>query len=172
MNVASFEAIVRALDAAGARFLVAGGVAVVAHGYPRFTVDVDLVVALDRENVLAALGALRGLGYRAAVPVSDEQFADARERERLRAEKGMMVLNLHSEAHRDTAVDIFVTEPFDFEAEYAQARPLEIGPGANARFVTIPTLMEMKSRVGRPRDVDDVEHLRMILEERARGSGT
>jgi hypothetical protein len=169
MNIASLESIVRALDAAGVRYLIAGGVAVVAHGYLRFTADVDLVVALERSNVLAALRALRELGYRAAVPISDEQFADERERERIRAEKGMMVLNLFSDAHRDTAIDIFVTEPFDFEAEFAAAPPLEVGPGASARFVTIRTLIDMKSRVGRPRDLDDVEHLRMILEEGSRG---
>jgi hypothetical protein len=172
MNVASLEAIVRALNAAGVRYLVAGGVAVAAHGYPRFTADVDLVVALQRENVLAALGALRGLGYRASVPISDEQFADRGERDRIRAEKGMMVLNLYSDAHRETAIDIFVTEPFDVEAEYAAAPPQEIGPDARARFVTIPTLIDMKSRVGRPRDLDDIEHLRMILEERVRGPGS
>ena len=168
MNLATLESILRALDAARVRYLVAGGVAVLAHGYARFTADVDLVVALQRENILAALGALRGLGYRAAVPITDEQFADERERERIRAEKGMMVLNLFSDAHRDTAIDIFVTEPFDFDAEYAAAPLQEVGPGARARFVTIRTLIDMKSRVGRPRDLADVEHLRMIMEE---GSG-
>lgn len=170
MNVATFEAIARALEQAGVRYLVAGGVAVAAHGYPRLTVDVDLVVALARENVLAAFSALQGLGYRAAVPVTAEQFADGEQRERLRKEKGMEVLNLYSDLHRETSVDIFVSEPFDFDVEYSAATPQEIGPGLRVRFVTIPTLIDMKTRVGRPRDLDDAEHLRMILEERARGS--
>jgi len=43
MNLASLEAIVRALNGAGVRYLVAGGLAVGAHGYPRATMDVDLV---------------------------------------------------------------------------------------------------------------------------------
>lgn len=51
MRLASFEAIVRALNAAKVRYLVAGGMAVNAHGYLRFTQDVDLVVALDPKNV-------------------------------------------------------------------------------------------------------------------------
>ena len=33
----------------------------------------------------------------------------------------MMVLGFHSERHRDTPVDLFATEPFDFNAEYATA---------------------------------------------------
>jgi len=44
MKLASFEAIARALDDAGVRYLVAGGLAVNAHGYLRFTKDVDIVV--------------------------------------------------------------------------------------------------------------------------------
>lgn len=46
MKLASFEAIVRALNDAGVRYLVAGGLAVNAHGYLRFTKDVDFVVQL------------------------------------------------------------------------------------------------------------------------------
>ena len=42
MKLASFEAIVRALEDAGVRYLVAGGIAVNAHGYLRFT-QVNLV---------------------------------------------------------------------------------------------------------------------------------
>ena len=36
-------------------------------------------VEASRKFYDAALGALRGLGYRAAVPITDEQFADERE---------------------------------------------------------------------------------------------
>ena len=43
MKLATFDAIVAALDGAGVRYLVAGGLAVNAHGYLRMTNDVDLV---------------------------------------------------------------------------------------------------------------------------------
>ena len=36
------------------------------------------------------------------------------------------------------------------------------------RFVSISTLIAMKQLANRPRDLDDVEHLRMIMEERRR----
>lgn len=41
MKLAGFEAIATALDDAGVRYLVAGGLAVNAHGYLRFTKDVE-----------------------------------------------------------------------------------------------------------------------------------
>jgi hypothetical protein len=46
MRLNSFEAIVKALNAEKVRFLIAGGLAVNAHGHLRFTKGVDLVIAL------------------------------------------------------------------------------------------------------------------------------
>lgn len=43
MKLQSFEAVVGALNDAGVRYLIAGGLAVNAHGYLRFTHDVDLI---------------------------------------------------------------------------------------------------------------------------------
>ena len=36
---------------------------------------------------------------------------------------------------------------------------------AHVRFVSLATLIAMKQEAGRPRDLDDVEHLRWILED-------
>jgi len=70
MKLASFEALVRALQAAGVRYLVAGGLAVNAHGYIRFTKNVDLVVQLVPDNIESAFVALGKLGCRPTVPIS------------------------------------------------------------------------------------------------------
>ena len=37
--------------------------------------------------------------------------------------------------------------------------------GLLVRFVSIPTLIRMKEVAGRPRDLDDIQHLRWILED-------
>ena len=50
MKLASLEAIVRSLNEGNVRYLIAGGLAVNAHGYIRLTQDVDLVIALDPAN--------------------------------------------------------------------------------------------------------------------------
>lgn len=165
MKLAAFEAIAGALNRAGVRYLVADGVAVNAHGYLRLTQDVDLVVQLDRGNILAAFAALGALGYRALVPVTGEQFADRAQREQWIRDKGMQVLNFQSGRYRGVSVDVFVAEPFDFNAEYAAALEAELAPGLPTRFVSIPALIAMKRLADRPRDRDDIEHLQMILEE-------
>jgi hypothetical protein len=163
MKLGAFESLVRALDEAGVRYLVAGGLAVNAHGYLRFTKDVDLVVQLHAENIMAAFTALEGIGYRPLVPVSAEQFADAAKRNGWIRDKGMTVLNFWSEQHRETPVDVFVTDPFDFDEEYARAlvKPLGTVP---VRFVSIPALIRMKELASRPQDKIDIEYLRKLAD--------
>ena len=114
MEVRSVEAIVRALNEAHIQYLIVGGLAVNAHGYQRFTNDVDLVIHLDAENVTRVARTLcSGLGYHLSIPVTPEQFADADQRKHRRAEKGMIVLKLWSDTHRRTPIDVFIDEPFD-----------------------------------------------------------
>ncbi|MEX2583653.1 MAG: hypothetical protein WD766_10280, partial [Gemmatimonadota bacterium] len=67
--------------------------------------------------------ALRGRGGKAAgrvKSVAEERsrgFADPVHRARWIEEKGMTVLSFHSDRHRETPVDVFVAEPFDFAEE-------------------------------------------------------
>jgi hypothetical protein len=162
MNLADTEAIVRALDGAGVRFIVVGGLAVALHGYSRATYDLDLVVRLEPRNIEAAFGALARLGYRPLVPVTAGQFADATVRQRWIDEKGMQVLNFHSDQHRETNVDVFVTEPFDFEKEYARACLQELVPGSPLRVAALETMIAMKRAAGRGKDLADVDELMRI----------
>lgn len=159
MKLASVEAIARALDGAGVRYLVVGGVAVALHGYSRATYDLDLVVQLAPANVIAAFRALGALGYRPLVPVTAEQFADANIRQAWIDQKGMVVLNLASDRHRETNIDFFVTEPFDFDLEYERAYRQELAPGLVLRLAGIDVLIEMKRKAGRAKDLADIEEL-------------
>jgi hypothetical protein len=168
MTLASFEALIAALETGGVRYLVAGGLAVNAHGYLRLTKDVDLVVQLIPENIERAFTALNILGYKPSVPVTAAQFADARQRESWTRDKGMQVLQFWSDGHRETPIDVFVSEPFDFGEEYARALVKPLGSIA-VRFVSIPTLIQMKERAGRPQDKIDIEHLRIRLDDDAHG---
>ena len=75
----------------------------------------------------------------------------------------MLVLKLWSDEHRRTPIDIFVYEPFEFEAETLLSEPLEVLPGLWAPVVSLGTLLAMKRTANRPKDLIDIEEL-----ERAR----
>jgi hypothetical protein len=64
--------ICRALNDAGARYLLIGGFAVIAHGAGRFTKDIDLLVDDCAENVARVRTALSVLADNAASEIDDE----------------------------------------------------------------------------------------------------
>lgn len=165
MRLTSFELIVKALDSEGVRYLVAGGLAVNAHGVLRFTKDLDVVVQLIPENIARAFAALESLGYRPSVPVTMAQFSDKAQRQLWLEEKGMQVLQFWSEAHRETPIDIFVQEPFPFDDEYERALLKPLHETALVRFVSLSTLIAMKRQAGRPEDLADIEQLSKARED-------
>jgi hypothetical protein len=162
MKLASVQAIAGALNEARVPFIVAGGLAVNAHGFGRLTWDVDLVIRLDPDAIRRAFAALGSLGYAPLVPITADGFADPARRERWIREKGMVVLSFHSEAHRETPVDVFATEPFDFVAEYERSLVQEVAPGVPVRILALDTLVRLKRAAGRPRDNADLAELRLL----------
>lgn len=169
MKLTSFESVVRALNEAGVRYLIAGGAAVIAHGYLRYTKDLDFVIQLLPDNVERAFSALATLGYKPSVPVTAAQFGNAEIREGWIRDKGMQVLNFWSDEHRETSVDLFVSEPFPFDEEYDRSLLKPLYDTIPVRFVSITTLIEMKEKAGRTQDRIDIEHLRMRLDDVRKG---
>ena len=122
MERRSVDAIVAALNAANVRYLVAGGLAVVAHGYVRFTADIDLIVDFEPANVARAVTALEGLGYRPRAPVPFGEFVDAQKRAEWVRDKNLTVFSLYSPQHALTEVDLFIEPPLDFDTAYRRRR--------------------------------------------------
>jgi hypothetical protein len=160
--VALFEPIFRALDDAGVRFVTVGGVAVVLHGHPRLTADLDLAVDLAPEPAGAAVAALEGLGLRPRAPVDATGFADPEVRQRWVTEKGMTVFSMWDPHDPTRAVDLFVDEPIAFEElwERAVLVPLE---SLSVRIASIPDLIDLKRGADRPLDRADIAALESIL---------
>jgi hypothetical protein len=74
---ADLVALCRELNRRGAKYVVVGGFAIIAAGFPRFTGDVDLIVASDAENeakVFSALATLPDNAVRELQPGELEQF--------------------------------------------------------------------------------------------------
>jgi hypothetical protein len=162
MKKASFDAIVRALNGSQVPFLIVGGIAVIHHGYGRMTQDVDVVIRLEKEIIGRAFRALEQIGYRPAVPVTAAEFADAVRREKWQREKNMRVLRFWSDEHRETPLDVLVTEPFDFEREFVGADIRESAPGLSVRIVSLATLLEMKRTAARPQDLADIDEINLL----------
>ncbi len=162
MKTANLEIIFRALDGAGIRYLIVGGVAVMAHGYQRFTHDLDLVLDLEADSLSDVLTALKGLGYRPRIPVDLLDFADPALRLQWTQEKGMKVFNIFSPLYPDISIDLFPEAPFPFTDEYTNAKWHEMAPGLQVPVVALARLVQMKLEANRPQDQADVEKLKKI----------
>lgn len=163
----SLAAIFGALNAVAVRYLVVGGLAVIAHGFLRLTLDLDIVLDLDPDNTRKALEALRKLSYGPRVPVSLLDFADPDQRNSWIEDKHMVVFSLISPDHPRTVIDLFVRSPFDFEKTYAARLTQEMAPGLPITFVPLDELLRMKREAARPKDLEDIRCLERIRRDRA-----
>lgn len=159
------ERLLTELSRANVRYLVVGGVAVVLHGYLRATADLDLVIDLEAGNLDRAIEVFTRMGFRPRAPVALQDFRNAAERRRWIDEKNMTVLSLwHPEMH-GFEVDLFVQVPFDFDDVYGRAVAARIGD-TDVTTLGIDDLIEMKRRVGRGLDAEDIRALQQLKDRK------
>ncbi len=163
--MALFEPIFRALDEAGVRYVVVGGVAVVLHGHARLTADLDLAVDLAPQPAAAAIRVLQKLGFRPRLPVEALDFADPEVRRRWIEEKGMTVFSMWDPGDPTRAVDLFVDDPVPFHELWGRSVVVELDSSA-PRIAAIPDLIRMKEVANRPLDRYDIEALEAIARSR------
>jgi hypothetical protein len=137
------------LNAYNAEYLVVGGQAVIAHGYPRLTKDMDLLVrptASNGSRILAALAAF-GAGSESLAP---QQFEDPR-----------TVLMLGREPFR---VDILTDIPGVTFDEAWSSRIYVTLDQVMLPVIGKAQLIKNKRAVGRLQDLADAEELEKIKE--------
>ncbi len=158
----------KALNDAGVKYVVVGGLATVLHGYARLTMDVDLIVDLAPEEAARAVGVLESLGFKPRVPVPAQQFADAKKRTEWIEQKGMTVFSFHNPSNPMLTVDVFVHHPIPFADLRSRAERMVI-EGVPVSVCCIDDLITLKQQAGRPQDLIDIENLRRIQEKRKHG---
>ena len=95
-------------------YLVAGGFAVNFHQVNRSTIDLDLILHLEKENVLAFDRIMSQLGYKPRLPVSGKDFANEETRKKWMKEKNMLVFSYIHSQNMLEVIDIFAEEPKPF----------------------------------------------------------
>jgi hypothetical protein len=135
--------------ARGVEFLLVGGQAVIAHGYPRLTKDMDLWVRPTAKNGALVLQALSAFG----TPLQDfapERFADPK-----------TLLMLGQEPFR---VDILTDLPgVDFETAWCNRVSVQLD-GETIPLIARADLVINKKTVGRLQDLADAEALEAVAE--------
>jgi hypothetical protein len=145
------DSVVEAFNAAGARFVVIGGFAVIAHRYVRATVDSDLLIPNDVANDERITHALSELGASRASDRAPLQPELLRGAEHLRVLSDAGLVDLLREG----------VPPLDFETVAAGALTADYGTGAFL-IAGLGSLVAFKRLAGRPQDQRDLEALAEI----------
>lgn len=140
--------VVAAADAARLPYVVIGGFAVIAHGYPRSTRDSDLLVP-DGEEADAAIGRFLELvvarRYSDGKTLSEE---DVRGAHHLRVDSRCGVVDIMRGG----------LPPLDYATAAARAET-GVLRGVEVRVAALPTLVGFKRLAGRTQDRADLEAL-------------
>jgi hypothetical protein len=137
------------------RYLIIGGLGVNLYGVPRTTQDIDLIISMDRDNVLRLTALLKSLGYRPRLPVNPESLADPAEVKDWIEHRNMKAFSfIHGESAYKV-VDIVLVHPLDFEKAF-EHRTVKSVQGVEFNLASIDDLIASKSFSGRPQDLSDI----------------
>ncbi|HRW19997.1 MAG TPA: nucleotidyl transferase AbiEii/AbiGii toxin family protein [Dermatophilaceae bacterium] len=131
-----------ALNEAGVRYVVVGGVAVVLRGHPRMTVDLDLVLDLAGYNARLAVDTLLAIGLQARLPVDPADFANPTVRQGWVEGRHLVAFTMVDPADSTREVDLFADPPIPFADLDARADWLNLGDVA-VRVASIEDLVTM-----------------------------
>lgn len=149
------------LDKYKIRYVVAGGTAVNLHGVPRFTADLDLIIDLEKENVLSFVDAMKEIKFIPKVPVKAEDFALEENRKKWIEEKNAVVFSFHNIPSFDRIVDIFIDNPIKFIELYKRRKTLNVS-GLKISLISLDDLIWLKKKANRKQDISDIESLRKV----------
>ena len=145
-QVEDLARICRALNDAGARYVLIGGFAVIARGGARTTKDIDFLIDASPENVARVKQALRILEDKAVDDVADDDVAR------------YAVVRVADEV----VVDLMaIACGVDYAAAAADVELLSIG-GVDIPIASLQTLIKTKN-TARPSDAADRRYLEELL---------
>src|SRR5258707_3260992 len=115
----------------GVDFVVAGGVAAVLHGVERMTLDLDVAVSLDPNNLKCFLSALDQLRLVPRAPIPADTILDDARVEELVREKNALVFTFWNPREPYLQFDMFFNQEISVDELDAHANALSIGCRTN-----------------------------------------
>lgn len=153
--------LLQALTDEQVHYVLVGGLAVQLHGFLRSTFDIDLVLAMNDENLGRFIDVARRHGLTPGIPVPIESLRDAGQIERWHREKGMLAFSLREPQAGGAVVDVIVRPEVSFDRLIANAVAGDLF-GRQVPIACIDDLLVMKRAANRPKDRLDIEGLEKI----------
>jgi len=166
--------LLQSLSEGQVQYVLVGGMAVQLHGYMRSTFDIDLVLAMNDENLVRFINIAKRFGLTPSIPVPIDSLRNAAQIEQWHREmgqagkphsgcsqKGMLAFALREPQVGGGIVDVLVRPEVPFEQLMENA---VIGKlfSQQVWIASIDDLLTMKRVANRPKDRLDIEALQKI----------
>lgn len=139
-----FKEFIQSLNNNSVQYLIVGGYAVALHGYPRYTKDIDIWIALDQKNADNMVHAIDEFGF-GSLGLKTDDFL----------EPGVFI----QLGYPPKRIDIITTlQGIQFAECYQSRVEVEI-EGVKVDFIDLENLKKNKRAVGRKQDLADLEKL-------------
>lgn len=142
-------------------YLLIGGLAVSLHGVERATMDVEITVAMNPDNLASLIETARELRLTPVLPVPLEALNDLESLRRWRTERHLEAFALRAPELAGVTVDVLLFPPVEFTGMARRAVVFTVAD-TPIRVASIDDLIALKQAVGRPIDLADIAHLQRI----------
>jgi len=156
------------LSDAGIDYVLVGGLAVTLHGYQRVTMDVDVVLSMDDENLGKFIDSAKAAGLRPVLPIEIDALRDPSRIDQWHREKSMLAFALRSPEAMATVIDVLVRPVVPFVELKRHAVIKRVGP-LSIPVASIDDMIRLKTGTGRTKDMLDIEELGKIKQQLAGG---
>lgn len=155
--------VIIALSKHHVRFIICGGWAVVMQGVRRMTMDLDLSVDMDPDNLRRFLEALKELNLTPRAPIPAESILDEKLRQFIVREKNAAVFSFVDSNNPYRQVDVMLTDEGAYDRLILESEVVRIG-GYPVRIVSKKGLIHMKEQLRhvREKDLQDIRELRRL----------
>jgi hypothetical protein len=134
------------------KYILVGGLAINLYGIPRTTIDVDIMIELNNDNILSLINCFKANGFRFRQPIDEKRLIDKEYRKQLKEEKNVIVLTLENP-----------NNPLDFNKAYSRKKILKVDD-FEIYIASIEDIIEIKKISNRPIDISDIENLKLLKE--------
>jgi len=154
-----YEDIFRKLQEKNVRYLVIGGIAVNLYGVQRATGDIDLLLAMDQENLSRFIDLTKELKLVPKSPVKAEDLKDPVKLKEWRKTKNMLVFSFVDLDNPYIVIDVMNQADIDFENMYQRKKEMKAW-GISVSTISLDDLIKTKQKSGREQDLADIAALR------------
>lgn len=156
-----FELVFRELNKAKVKYLVVGGVAVNLYGYVRFTGDLDLLIALDKENLSKIDKVMKKLKYSEHLPVSIFALSDEKQVKSWIKEKNLKAYTFNPPKNNLLQIDIIIEDSLKFKS-YEKKKNVKAMGNLKIPVVSIEDIIKMKKKANREKDILDLKVIKYL----------